>query len=153
MMPKRIYWNRYKDPFPKGTKKIDRSTRWGNIFKMQGRDILVLSSDGETWEYVESASCNSVARERVIAYYKLWICGKLVDKDYNILDCPFTLKDIREELRGYNLACSCKESDSCHGDILLEIANSNKELGYFTMKGSTHNFVENGKPKKEIQFS
>ena len=28
-----------------------------------------------------------------------------------------------EELRGKNLACWCKEGDSCHADVLLELAN------------------------------
>lgn len=26
-------------------------------------------------------------------------------------------------LRGWNLACWCKEGDCCHGDVILEIAN------------------------------
>lgn len=29
-----------------------------------------------------------------------------------------------EELRGFDLACWCKEGDPCHADVLLEIANS-----------------------------
>jgi len=28
------------------------------------------------------------------------------------------------ELRGKNLACWCKEGESCHADVLLELANS-----------------------------
>lgn len=27
------------------------------------------------------------------------------------------------ELRGWNLACWCKEGEPCHGDILLRLAN------------------------------
>lgn len=30
---------------------------------------------------------------------------------------------IREELKGKNLACWCPVGDSCHADIILEIAN------------------------------
>jgi hypothetical protein len=30
----------------------------------------------------------------------------------------------RSELRGRNLACWCELGDACHGDILLEMANS-----------------------------
>lgn len=30
---------------------------------------------------------------------------------------------IREELRGKNLACWCKEGEPCHVDVLLEVAN------------------------------
>lgn len=31
---------------------------------------------------------------------------------------------IKMELRGYNLACFCKEGEPCHADVLLEIANA-----------------------------
>lgn len=34
-----------------------------------------------------------------------------------------TIKEIKEELKGKNLACWCKLSEKCHGDILLKIAN------------------------------
>lgn len=36
---------------------------------------------------------------------------------------PFALANIREELRGKNLACWCKVGTPCHGDVLLAIAN------------------------------
>lgn len=32
--------------------------------------------------------------------------------------------DILEELRGKNLACWCPLDQPCHGDVLLELANS-----------------------------
>ena len=32
-----------------------------------------------------------------------------------------------EQLRGKNLACWCKENESCHADILLAWANETKE--------------------------
>lgn len=35
---------------------------------------------------------------------------------------PYTIDDVRRELRGKNLACWCKESP-CHASVLLEIAN------------------------------
>ncbi len=35
----------------------------------------------------------------------------------------FTNEDVRRELRGHDLACWCAP-DLCHGDVLLEIANS-----------------------------
>jgi hypothetical protein len=31
--------------------------------------------------------------------------------------------EIRQELRGKNLACWCPEGSPCHADVLLEIAN------------------------------
>jgi len=38
---------------------------------------------------------------------------------------PFTLEQVRSELRGKNLACWCPLDQPCHADVLLEIANSN----------------------------
>lgn len=32
--------------------------------------------------------------------------------------------EIRAELGGKNLACWCREGEACHGDVLLELANS-----------------------------
>ena len=33
-------------------------------------------------------------------------------------------EEIKRELRGKDLMCFCEESDPCHADILLRIANS-----------------------------
>lgn len=38
-------------------------------------------------------------------------------------DWPSEYADLLAELRGKNLACWCKIGDSCHGDILLRLAN------------------------------
>lgn len=35
-----------------------------------------------------------------------------------------TLEAVRRELRGKNLACWCRDGNRCHGDVLLQIANS-----------------------------
>jgi hypothetical protein len=37
---------------------------------------------------------------------------------------PAREEEIRRELRGKTLACWCSEAVRCHGDVLLEIANS-----------------------------
>lgn len=37
---------------------------------------------------------------------------------------PPTLEEIREALRGKNLACFCALDKPCHADVLLEIANA-----------------------------
>jgi hypothetical protein len=33
-------------------------------------------------------------------------------------------QQVKEELKGKNLACWCKPGDSCHADVLLRIANA-----------------------------
>lgn len=40
-----------------------------------------------------------------------------------------TVDDVRRELRGKNLACTCPLNVSCHADILLAVANSVEEEG------------------------
>lgn len=35
-----------------------------------------------------------------------------------------TIAEIKQELRGKNLACWCKLGQPCHADVLLEIANA-----------------------------
>lgn len=35
----------------------------------------------------------------------------------------FTCEDVRRDLRGKNIGCFCRLEDSCHGDVLLRIAN------------------------------
>jgi hypothetical protein len=36
--------------------------------------------------------------------------------------------DVRTELAGRDLACWCRSDDACHGDVLLEMANSQADV-------------------------
>lgn len=40
-----------------------------------------------------------------------------------IVGAPPSIKTIRTELAGKNLACFCKLGEPCHADVLLELAN------------------------------
>jgi hypothetical protein len=40
---------------------------------------------------------------------------------------PKYLEQIRQELRGKNLACFCAIDKPCHADVLLELANPDRE--------------------------
>lgn len=37
---------------------------------------------------------------------------------------PVTVDDVQRELRGRDLACYCPVDESCHADVLMEIANA-----------------------------
>ena len=39
---------------------------------------------------------------------------------------PFTIEQVRRELRGKNLACWCPLDQPCHADVLLEVANAQR---------------------------
>lgn len=88
---------------PPNTIKVDRSTKWGNPFKV--------GVDGCALECTEKfrALCHGVITPTM---------------DYEV--CIAWLDRCRphvEELRGKNLACWCKAGTPCHADVLLDLAN------------------------------
>jgi hypothetical protein len=85
---------------PPNTVKVDRSTKWGNPFKV-----------GEGG--IESKA------QAVAAFNRYLIDGAGV----KIADMA------RQELRGKNLACWCKHGHQCHADSLLVAANSTDSDG------------------------
>lgn len=83
---------------PPGTKKVDRSTRWGNPHR-----------------YTKADKVFGLSRQRAVdAFRDALIKGAL----------PVTAQDVRKHLRGYNLACWCPLDEPCHADVLLELANA-----------------------------
>jgi hypothetical protein len=56
-----------------------------------------------------------VDRARVIARYRGWLFAQ-----------PALVADVKRELRGKDLVCWCAPL-ACHADILLEVANEEKE--------------------------
>jgi hypothetical protein len=75
---------------------IGRPSKWGNPFRAA--------------EFPSAADC--------LTAYRDWLNGRRAGP------LPPTVEQIQTELRGRDLACWCKPSDPCHGDILLQIANS-----------------------------
>lgn len=84
---------------PADTVKIDRSTKWGNPY---------LASELGNAEAVRRLQ-QDLERTGVFMSPKL---GRAV-----------TVDEIRQGLRGKNLACWCKEDEPCHADVLLTVAN------------------------------
>jgi hypothetical protein len=62
-----------------------------------------------------------LTRSEAIAKHRAWILGELVIPDFP----PPTKEEIRLDLSGKVLGCWCRPRfDSCHGDVLAEIANA-----------------------------
>lgn len=94
-MPDRIQLSRAKGwRMPENTVKVDRSTRYGNPFRIGDFGI----PDAEA----------SVQR------FREWMDGRVFGPQVPYLP----------ELRGKNLACWCKPGTPCHADVLLELANA-----------------------------
>lgn len=103
--PKRIQLSRKKGwRMPENTVKVDRSTRWGNIFVPGEENPFI---PGRLVEDRRHAFC--LYRGHAPNNVTLVTAAKAL-------------------LRGKNLACWCSlpemgEEDECHGAVLLEIAN------------------------------
>jgi hypothetical protein len=97
--PKRVQLRRTKGwRMPPNTVKVDRTTMWGNRWRI-GTHSNTLGRAVET------------TTEAVDLYRRLmW-------KEQHHLAW------VRESLGGKNLACWCRLDQPCHADVLLEIAN------------------------------
>lgn len=112
MTPKRIQRRRAKGwRLPKGAICVDRSTPWGNPF--------VVARDGTAAECVE--------RYRILLSGLICITAKPSIEEQQVA-LRYAGANIKK-LRGKNLACWCRDGQPCHGDVLLEIANLNRERG------------------------
>lgn len=89
---------------PPNTIKVDRSTRWGNPYKVGQRVRHPL-----TGRLVEVENRDDAIR--LFALYIKSIAGSKL------------ASDARETLRGKHVACWCPEGLPCHGDVLIRIAN------------------------------
>ncbi len=116
---------------PPNTVKVDRSTKWGNPFRVMGEDEYLMcdASHRRTiltpWvvfsheQFIHMPATPAMA----VAAFRLWLAGFFEpngSNGYGIVR-PCTL-DVRE-LRGKNLACWCALGKPCHADVLLELAN------------------------------
>lgn len=93
-MPIRIQRKRTKGyRMPENTVSVARPGFFGNPFKVG----------------------NDTGGQYAVDLYQQWLTDTSEGR--------FTVKKAKEELKGKNLACFCKEGEPCHGDVLLKIAN------------------------------
>jgi hypothetical protein len=98
MIPQRIQLQRTKGwRMPPNTVKVDRTTRWGNPYKVR---------PAETAGGVTIPAIETVAQAVELYRGHLEACLKM-NPDY------------LAPLRGKNLACWCRIGDPCHGDVLI----------------------------------
>src|SRR5688572_15241541 len=110
MAPRRIKLSRKRGwRMPPNTLKIDRSTRWGNPFRI-GQDAV----HPRTRRAVQVATAEA-AVELFAIHLQTGSGAELAQA-------------AKRELRGKNLACWCRDGHTCHGDVLLRISNSPDRL-------------------------
>jgi hypothetical protein len=103
--PIRIQLSRAKGwRMPDNTVKVDRTTEWGNPFKVSTTFMGIRVAD----------------QRHAFVLYRSFAAQQ-----------PKLVEKARAELRGKNLACWCKQDDpyedACHAAVLLQIANSEGE--------------------------
>ncbi len=102
-MPKRIQRKRVAGwRMPANTVYVGRPTKWGNPWPVTPPSKR-LHGVGEDFYY-----------RRAVDEFLFWIAQE---------EQAELRADIRQELKGKNLACWCKEGMPCHADLLLKIAN------------------------------
>jgi hypothetical protein len=91
---------------PDNTVVVTRATKWGNPYKLADYPSVMPEPD---------------RRAHALRSFRGVIMGEIEDPIHRL---PFTVDDVRRELRGKNLACFCPLDKPCHADVLLEIANT-----------------------------
>lgn len=105
--PVRVQLRRTKGwRMPENTVKVDRTTRWGNPYKIGGTDHE-----------------NDIVEDAADAKHAFWMLRGEQEEAHDEGHFIQIIADIRNELRGKNLACWCPLDQPCHADVLLEIAN------------------------------
>jgi hypothetical protein len=107
--PNRLQLRRTKGwRMPAHTRKVDRTTVYGNPFNRKGDDIVQLHRAWLTGQMTAAI---------IEARYPPLVAKHLISRRLHVLA---TLS----ELRGMNLACWCPLNQPCHADLLLELANA-----------------------------
>ena len=110
MKPQRIQISRRKGwRMPPNTVKVDRTTKWGNPFKV---------GSGCTHDYA-------------VTLFTHMLAGNIA-----IVDSPSMeeqeayramIRRDAHELQGKNLACWCRPDQRCHADVLLQLKALNEQ--------------------------
>lgn len=105
-MPQRIQRKRIKGwKLPDNTIIVTRPGKWGNPFN---------------WKDCDPSFTDSHKKLLAVMDFRRWLQGKFTD--YEIERCQWILDNIHT-LKDKNLCCWCKSDESCHADVLLELAN------------------------------
>jgi hypothetical protein len=95
---------------PPNTRKVDRSTVFGNPFDSVKYGVDDAVNLHRAW------ITGAITDEQIEARYPSIVAKHLIARRRSVLASL-------HELRGKNLACWCPPSRSCHAELLLELVN------------------------------
>lgn len=123
-MPKRIQRRRTKGwRMPPNTVSVTRPGFFGNHYRVWRDDDRQWTVSWRGCHYTPDDNTKLSAQALAVKMYRDDVQTEGPHNHRGIDPVP-THSDIIKHLRGRNIACFCKEGDPCHGDVLLEIANS-----------------------------
>lgn len=110
-MPKRIQLSRKRGwRMPENTVKVDRSSKWGNPFTIAAaREAGYKGTDADL-------------RLFSVTTFRAWL-ARQYSPDCREEQRAYILAHI-DQLRGLDLVCWCPLDQSCHADVLLQLANA-----------------------------
>lgn len=123
-MPERIQRSRKRGwRMPDGAVYVGRPSKWGNPWALHkvthpefGDCYQIRHTDGRIFGHPDGTPGHWSHKNAI------WWAARLYGETVVWPD-PEMQAAIRAELAGKTLACWCPESQPCHGDTLLEIAN------------------------------
>lgn len=111
---------------------VDRTSRFGNPFRVVNHVIVEHPADGRVWTY----GTPERARRQATALYREWLDGA-EDDTFTVGAKTYDRRRILAglpQLRGRDLACPCPlpepgQPDHCHASVLLQLANQRETEG------------------------
>lgn len=134
MMPGRIQRRRSKDwRAPVGAIYVGRPTRWGNPFVVGHRYVSRTAFHDAPFPERDDRPIGTVEHP-AWSPWPAWteVVGEVRDREHAVElfrdhvaynDDVWDPDLIRRELAGHDLMCWCPTDQSCHADVLLELAN------------------------------
>lgn len=109
---------------PEGCISVSRPSKYGNPYKIVGDMIYGDASHRRgkilsQWIFIECCDPENV-NKRLAELFEQWILGL---SDHDIKPCPFTIDDIKRDLKDHKIMCFCSLEKDCHGDVLLKYLN------------------------------
>lgn len=132
MTPQRLRRSREKGSrLPEGTRCVDRTTRYGNPWRLvppggryQGADGVTRYNGPVHWEVASPDGGLVLHPGQLDRAGAAELAVQIYDYAIDRGDPLVPLQDqIERELRGLNLACYCRADYPCHADVLLRRAN------------------------------
>lgn len=110
---------------PPNTVKVDRSTDYGNPYRVEKLGKARWTVTGTAPEIggrVEFAT-KAEATAEAVRRFRLWL-----ERSAGYSPAARFKARVVENLVGHNLACWCPEGSPCHADVLIEIAAQSRKV-------------------------